>query len=105
MQLCKQVVDLEQEDDLEGFLGVTLGRDEATGLIETKKVDLIDCVINKIQLDDGMTKSKFTPSESKPLVNDADGSAPCGNFSYSSVVGMLIYLSSNTRPDIAYAVS
>ena len=105
MQLCKQVVDLEQEDNLEGFLGVTLGRDEATGLIETKKVDLIDCVINKIQLDDGMTKSKFTPSESKPLVNDADGSAPCGNFSYSNVVGMLIYLSSNTRPDIAYAVS
>ena len=33
MNLRSQGVDLEQEDDAAGFLGVTLGCDEATGLM------------------------------------------------------------------------
>ena len=33
MQLRNQGVDLEQEDDTAGFLGVTLGRDKATSLM------------------------------------------------------------------------
>ena len=38
MNLRSQGVDLEQEDDAAGFLGVTLGRDEATGIMEMKKL-------------------------------------------------------------------
>ena len=87
----KQGVSLEQEDDAAGFLGVTLGRDKATGLMEMKKVDLIDRVIETPVLDDGMEKSKFTPSGSKPLVEDAYGSTTCGTFSYSSMVVMLVF--------------
>ena len=79
--------------------------DNATGLMEMKQVSLIDRVIKTLGLDDGMAKSKFTPFESKPLVNGAYGSAPCGNFSYSSVVGMLLYLSVHICPDISYAVN
>ena len=105
MQLRKQGVDLEQEENIAGFMGVTLGRDEANGLLEMKKVGLVDCVTKTLGLGDGMTKRKFTPYESKLLVRDADGSAPYGTFSYSSVVGMLLYLSGHTRPDIAYAVN
>ena len=52
-----------------------------------------------------MAKNKFTPSESSPLVKDADGPAACGSFSYISVVGMLLYLYGYTRPDISYAVN
>ena len=43
MNLRLQGVDLEQKDDAAGFPGVTLGRVEATGLMEMKQVGLIDC--------------------------------------------------------------
>ena len=45
MKLCEQGVDLEQEDDAAGFLGVTLGRDETTELMGMKQVGIIDHVI------------------------------------------------------------
>ena len=50
-------------------------------------------------------KGKHTPSESKPLIKDLDGEPASGAFSYSSVVGMLLYLSGHTRPDIAFSVN
>ena len=85
MNLRLQGVDLEQEDDAAGFLGVTLGRDEATSLMEMKQVGLIDRVIETLGLDDGMSKNKYTPSESSPLVKDADGPAACVRLSCLSV--------------------
>jgi len=60
--------------------------------------------IKALGLDDG-AKRKFTPSESKPLVKDVNGELASGAFSYSSVVGMLLYLSGHTNPDITFAVN
>jgi hypothetical protein len=45
-----------------------------------------------------------TPAEDV-LVTDADGDPPDGVYSYKSVLGMLLYLSGHSRPDIAMAVS
>ncbi len=98
-------VDLEQEDDAAGFLGVTLDRDASTGLLEMKQTGLINRVIEALGLDDGYAKGKRTPAETKPLEKDADVELAHGGFSYSSVIGMLLYLSGHTRPDIAYAVN
>ena len=105
MVLRELGVDLEQEDDAAGFLGVTLDRDGPSGLLEMKQTGLIKRVIEALGLDDAYAKGKHTPAESKPLVKDADGEAAHGGFSYSSVVGMLLYLSGHTRPNIAYAVN
>ena len=58
--------------------------------MEMKQVFFIDRVIETLVLNDGMAKSKFTPSELKKLVEDSDGSAPCGNFIYIIVVGILL---------------
>ena len=102
MQLRELGMDLEQKDDTAGFLGVTLERDSETGLLEMKQTGLIKRIIKALGLDDG-AKGKFTPSESKPLVKDVNGDLASGAFSYSSVVGMLLYLSGHTRPDISCA--
>ena len=73
--------------------------------MEMKQTVLIDQVIETLGLDLGTTSGKFTPAEAKPLVKDADGEPALGEFSYSSIVGMLLYLAGHTRPDIAYAVN
>jgi hypothetical protein len=105
MQLRELGVNLEQEDAAAGFLGVTLERDPETNLLEMKQTGLIKRVIEALGLDDGLAKGKYTPSESKPLIKDLDGEPASGAFSYSSVVGMLLYLSGHTRPDIAFSVN
>jgi hypothetical protein len=104
IQLCDLGVDPEQEDDAAGFLGVTLERDPKTILLEMKQTGLIKRIIEALGLDEG-AKGKFTPSESKPLVKDVNGDLASGAFSYSSVVGMLLYLSGHTRPAITSAVN
>ena len=70
-----------------------------------KQTGLIKRIIEALGLDDE-AKGKFTPSDSKPLVKDINGDLASGAFSYSSVVGMLLYsLSGHTRPDITFAVN
>ena len=63
MQLREHGVNLEQDDDAAGFLGVTLDRDEETGIMETKQVGLINRVIETLGLDYGIAKNKLTPFE------------------------------------------
>ena len=105
MKLREVGVDLEQEDDAAGFLGVRLERVEGTNLLEMKQTGLIDRVLETLGLDVGTVNGKATPAERAPLVKDADGPVASGDFSYSSVVGMLLYLAGHSRPDIAYAVN
>ena len=104
-QLIAAGVLLEQESDATGFLGVRMETDQATGFMEMKQTGLIHWVTKALGLDLGTTSGKFTPAEVKPLVKDADGEPASGKCSYSSVVGMLLYLPGHTRPDIAYAVN
>ncbi len=64
-------------------------------------------VIEALGLDFGLVKGKHTPSEPKQLVKNLNSEAESGAFSYSSVVGMLLYLSGHICPDtdITFAVS
>jgi hypothetical protein len=69
-----------------------------------KQTGLIKKVIEELGIDDRYAKKKHTPAESKPLVRDADREGADGGFSYSSIIGMLLYLSGHTCSDNAYTV-
>ena len=104
LKLREAGVDLEEEKDAAGFLGVQIEKNDS-GRLEMTQCGLIDRVLEALGLDSGQEHGKWTPTELKPLVRDEDGEAPTGSFSYPSVVGMLLYLSGHSRPDIAYAVN
>ena len=103
-KLRDEGVQIEPEDDTAGFLGIDMHRD-SDGVIELTQTGLIDRVIRALGLDNGQVHPKFTPASGDPLVKDLDGAPADGDFSFASVVGMMLYLSGNTRPDIAYAVN
>ena len=103
-KLREQGLLLEQEDDAAGYLGVKMTKTE-DGHIEMKQTGLIDRIVEALGLDSKLSTSKWTPAEATPLTRDEGGEPPQGSFSYSSVVGMLLYLSGHSRPDIAYAVN
>ncbi len=98
-------MELEEEGDAASFLGVQLHRDEATGHIHMTQEGLIKRIIEALGLDMDQTNAKGTPVERKPLVKNETGKPQQDTFNYASVVGMLLYLSGYTRPDLAYSDS
>ncbi len=104
MKLRGVGVDLEQETDAARFLGIQMECDP-DGLLEMKQESLTLCIIEAMGLDIGTVTPKWMPAESAPLVKDAEGFLSTCAFSYSSVVGMLLYFSGHTCPDIAYVVN
>ena len=49
------------------------------------------------------SNDKYAPAEKDLLHIDIDGEPCCEEWNYWSVVGMILYLTCITRPDIAYA--
>ena len=103
-KLRKEGLLLEEEGDAAGYLGIEMTKTEE-GLIEMKQTGLIDRVLEALGLGTKYATNKWTPAEGKTLTRDENGEPPQGLFSYSSVVGMLLYLAGHTRLDIAYAVN
>ena len=66
---------------------------------------MIQCVIDAVGLDDCMNHGKYKPAESSLLVKYNNGKSASGTFSYRSVVGMLLYFSGHTRPDVAHTMN
>ena len=94
-------LDFNVEDDVAGFLGVLM-KTHDDGSVELTQVGLIERVLTTLGLMAG--RPKDTPAEYGALAENQDGD-PCNeNWNYASVVGMLMYLASNSRPDISFAV-
>jgi hypothetical protein len=102
-QLREEELDLEEEDDVAGFLGVKVDRDSASGEITMDQVGLIDRIITALNCE--QLPGKRTPAEYGALGTDKDGDPPQEAFSYPSEIGMLQYLHTHTRPDLTLAVS
>jgi hypothetical protein len=92
-----------KEGTFTDFLGINFVKDPKNGTLTLTQKGLIQ----KIQEATGMkmSNSNWTPAGQAALGIDPDGPPMQESWSYRSVVGMLLYLSTNTRPDIAFAVS
>ena len=58
-----------------------------------------------LSLDGKNCKLRYDPAASLPLEKHEDGAPRKEKWSYASVIGMLLYLSTNSRPDISFAVN
>jgi hypothetical protein len=96
-------MELEVEADVAGFLGVLVKRDEVSETVTLTQQGLTDRIIDALDISDLPTVQ--TPATREPLGQDLDGDPGSAVYSYSSVVGMLQYLQSHSRPDITFAVS
>ncbi len=78
-------MDFETEDDVAGFLGVHIERNDAKGTIKLTQKGLTKRVIEALEIDHLYMKD--TPAAAEPLVLDEDGDPPDGTYSYPSVMG------------------
>ena len=98
----KDRMDLTIESkDVSAFLGIQFKREGKT--IQLTQIGLINKIIKATGME-GCNPS-CVPAESKPLGKDKDGTPFAEEWGYASVVGMLLYLAGNSRPDIAFAVN
>ena len=106
-QLIQSLIDLNFELTREGsfteFLGIKIENDSKQGTISLTQKGLIQKVIEATGMSD--CNPNWTPTTQLGLGSDPDGPPMKETWGYSSIVGMLLYLSTNTRPDISFAVS
>ena len=99
--LKKNKLDLNIEDDVAGFLGLSIKK-LASGFVSLTQEGLIDRIITAMNLDDA--NPKYAPAPREALGKDPDGIPFSQEFNYASVVGMLLYLL-HSRPELSFAVS
>ena len=90
------------EDSVFAFLGVELVQDPKTRKTKLSQSGLTKKVLAATKMTD--CHAKRTPASAVTLGSNPRGEACCEDWDYASVVGMLMYLSSNSRPDIQFAV-
>ena len=95
--------DLDIEGDFSSYLGIKIDEFK-DGTRHMSQKGLIEKVISAAGMKD--CNPNWTPTTQASLGLDPDGK-PYDNikWEYASIVGMLLYLSNNTRPDITFAVS
>ncbi|KAI2502758.1 hypothetical protein MHU86_11662 [Fragilaria crotonensis] len=106
-KLFQDLTDLGLEFTREGtftdFLGIKFVKDEVANTVTLTQKGLIQKIIKATGLQD--CNSNHTPALQACLGIDPDGEPMDEFWNYRSIVGMLLYLSTNTRPDITFAVS
>ena len=100
LESLKDEFEMTVEGDVMAFLGIQFKR-LSVGEIEMQQIGLIERVLKATGLQD--CNPDKTPASQKPLGTDKNDLEFAEQWSYSSVMGMLLYLVANSRPEIAYA--
>ena len=93
--------ELTEEASVHAFLGIDVKEDD-DGRLLLSQPGLIKKILRNTGMD--MCAAKATPATQQPLGTNPKGKSREESWSYASVIGMLLYVASNTRPDIQFAV-
>ena len=99
-----QKFEMKDLGPLHHFLGVKVIQDQLAGVIWIGQPSYTEKILQKF----GMHDSKPVSTPVNPDVKLVSSESPddvCDQQMYQAVIGNLLYLSTKTRPDIAYAVS
>ena len=97
----RHTFELRDEGEVGDFLGIRIER-MADSSFKLSQSGLINKVLKEASMED--CNSVGTPASTTPLNTDKEGDKFLESWDYATVIGMLMYLSTNSRPDIAYAV-
>ena len=102
-ELRTEGFDLEIEGDFTEYLGIAIDEKD-DGTRHMCQNGLINKIVESTKMTD--CNPNYTPTTQVALGSDPEGE-PWNNkdWNYASIVGMLLYASNNTRPDITFAVS
>jgi hypothetical protein len=92
---------LRDEGEVGNFLGIRIQKQGAGKFLLTQ-TGLIEKTLKAAGMEDA--HRVFTPASTTHIGADRDGALFNEDWEYATVVGMLMYLAANNRPDIAYAV-
>ena len=95
--------ELTKECDFSAYLGIKFHRNLKNIAITMTRPVLIKKVVESTGI--ALCSPNKTPTSQRALGSDPEGPPIKEHWKYSSVVGMLLYVSTNTRPDMAYTVS
>jgi hypothetical protein len=84
------------------FLGVSLTPNQATKMVTLTQTGLIDKILEASGMTDCNVRG--SPSTTNGLGTDANGARRKEKWNYASIIGMMMYLSSNAHPEIQFAV-
>ena len=101
--LTKRGLQFTKEGTFTDFLGIKFVKDSINNTVTLTQRGLIQKIIDATDMTDN--NGNWTPAAQATLGIDPDGEPYSESWSYPSIVGMLLYLSTNTRPDITFAVS
>ena len=101
--LAKNGFEYTKEGSFTEYLGIQYVKDKSNGKITMSQSGLIKKIIATAGMED--CNPNHTPAMKEALGKDPEGESMEDDWNYRSIVGMLLYLSNNTRPDIMFAVS
>ena len=103
LERLKQTFNLTDEgEDVKAYLGIKVDKGP-DGTITMSQPALIQRILTALDLAGENVRMHDTPANTV-LFRDEDGAKRIQSWNYRSVIGMLMFVATSTRPDIAFAV-